>query len=293
MRSFIARLSLAGIVGIALAGCSSGGTALPTGGSGGGNGSVPGTGGVGALATCSKTPEMIDTGNAVNILGTSATFSGFQGFVFDVQGLGDPTGDDLSTAGGIGWTTVPSCAPPEPQYNGVSSGYGYQDFELDGSTTTQVILKDTNAIPNLTYNFGYAGNSYNFNFTAIVFHMGWPLVASLSVPSSVSIELVGSGASSSPGALAATYDVRNPCTIYPTGAIAPTPAWSTLVCPLNGGATAYGTAKNTQGPNAVIPGATGTFTPINPTLYLVFNYGKAVNPSDQANAYFTYMYAYQ
>ena len=297
MRSLIARLSLAGLVGIAFSGCGSNGTAYPSGGlSNNGGGSVPGTGGVGALPSCSlgtNSVYMIDTGNAVNNADTGPTWTPFNNGLADVQGVGDPTGNDPIQYGNLGnsWTTYPSCVPPEPNVPTFSPpAPGFQDFLMAGSASTQVIIKDTNTIPNLTYQY----HGYFFNYTAIVFHMSWPQIASLTQPSTVAIELVGNGSTNATnGALATSYDVRNPCTIYPTAVILPTPEWSTLVCPLNGGATGYGTVKNTQGPNAVLPGAAGTFTPIDPTLFVVFNYGKSTNPSQDAEPYLTYMYAYQ
>jgi hypothetical protein len=186
---------------------------------------------------------------------------------------------------------VPACAPPQPPYD-TFGDIGYEQLFISGGTQTSVIMKLTNVpTPNLTYRF----DNFNYNYTAIVFHIGWPTVSSLGQPSSIAVELAGNGvAASYTGPLAAVYDVRSTCTVYPTGFLQPAPLWSTLVCPLNGGAAGYGSAKlNTQGPNAVVPGAAGGFTPISPTVFIVFNYGKATNPSQIATANFTYMYAYQ
>jgi hypothetical protein len=300
MRSLIARLSLAGIVGMALVGCGSNGTSLSSGGlaNGSGGGVAPGTGGVGTLPTCSEPVYFIDNGYAGNLgaVPPTPTYVAYNNSVVtETQGIGNPPANDPNTNfTGWGSTSVPpppKCAPANETYNGTQ--YGFNDMFVDGSGTTQVIIKSTLAMPNMTYKFGYQGNAYFYNYTAIVFHIAWSEVASLTPPSSVSIELVGNGPNPGPAALAATYDVRSSCTIYPAGGIQYIPAWSTLVCPLNGGATGYGTNKNTQGPNAVIPGAAGTFTPIDPTMYIVFNYGKATNAGAQAEVDLTYMWAYQ
>jgi hypothetical protein len=291
MRSVVARLSLAGIVAFALAGCSTSSTPLSSGGipNSSGGGSVPGTGGVGALPVCSLTPIMLDNGNAENNAGSGPTYVPINAELTDTQGVGDPTGNDPLT--GSGWD-APSCVPAEPNIPTLSPpGPGFHDLILGGSGTTQIIIKNTNTpIANLTYQY----HGYYFNYTAIVLHMSYPAVSSLPQPSSISIELAGSGATPTyTGALASTYDVRSPCTEYPSGGLLQEPFWSTLVCPINGGATGYGTNKNTQGPNAVVPGAAGAFTPIAPTLFIVFNYGKATNESQGTSPFVTYMYAYQ
>jgi len=291
MRSLIARLALAGIVGAALAGCAGNGTPLSSGGIQGSGGGGPAPGGTGvALSTCTLPPYILDNGNALlNDAGNGTAWTGWNAVVVDTQGTGSPTGNDTVVGPQIGWTTVPPCAPPEPSYDGLGD-FGYQYFFLSGSSSTQVIIKLTNPEPNLTYR----NAGYSFNYTAIVLHVGWPEVASLITPSSVAVELAGSGATATyTGALAATYDVRSPCTIYPAGALQPEPLWSTLVCPLNGGPTGYGTNKNSQGPNEIVPGAAGGFTPIDPTVFVVFNYGKATSPLQLATPYLTYMYAYQ
>ena len=288
MRSFIARLSVTAIAGLALAGCSGSGPIASGGiGGSGSGGSVPGSPGVGALASCSKPPVILDAGNA-SYVPPAGTWVGFNNVVTDLQATGNPTGNDTTVGPTVGWTTVPSCAPPQPPYDGIPGDIGYEQLVISGGTTTSAIMKLTNVpVPNLTYSYG----GYNFNYTAIVMHIGWPTVSSLGQPSSIGVELAGSGATATfTGASASTYDVRSACTVYPAGFLQPAPLWSILVCPIT---VAYGTVKNTAGPNPVAPGAAGAFTPIDPTVFVVFNYGKATNPSQQAIANFTYMYAYQ
>jgi hypothetical protein len=112
------------------------------------------------------------------------------------------------------------------------------------------------------------------------------------------IELVGNGASPGPGSPAATYDVRLNCTATAVGN-----SQNRFVC---GPMPAYGAASNlapTSGNpgagtynvpvNAVFPGAAGAFTPINPTMYVVLNFGTATLPGATANPWIDYIYAAQ
>jgi hypothetical protein len=294
MRSHLARLALAGIVGVALAGC--GGQGLPGSVTGGGGGPVNSTGGTGPLPSCSLPPVVLDTGDINNIAATGTTYVLQLGAGLTItQGLGNPTGDDLAQNPP---PPVPKCAPPEPTLpSSLGSTYGYNDLFLNGSGTTQVILKYNNPMPNLTYKFAFNGNTGFYNYTGIVMHLNWPSVASLAIPSSVAVELVGNGANAGGGAAATTYDVRFTCAIYNDGVLSTVldtyPAWSTLICPLTGGPTNYGKAVAPPVANPIAPGAAGTFTPIDPNMYIVFNYGKATGITAQANPNLTYVYAYQ
>jgi hypothetical protein len=298
MRSLISRLALAGIVGIALAGCGTSGSSLPNGGLQGtsGGGPVNGTPGTSPLPSCSLPTFFLDNGSIFNNTGTGAAWLPqlTTGLTL-TQGLTNPPANDVPAEG----YPVPACAPanqPLPSSNG--GVFGFDDMFVNGSGTSQVILKYGGTMPNLTYHSGYQGVSYYYNYTAIVLHLNWPSVASLAIPGSVAIELVGNGVNAGAGALATTYDVRFNCTIYnspagPAGTLATYPAWSTLICPLTGGPTNYGKAVASPALNAIAPGAAGTFTPILPAMYLVFNYGKSTTQTSQANPNLAYMYAYQ
>lgn len=285
MRSLITRLALFGIVGLAIAGCGSQtGTSLS--GLGGGGGPINGTQG-GGPAPAGTFPILFIDNGTVNP--PTDGYVGFNTIMTDTQ-----SAINAPPYAGPPFPFAPFPEPAEPLPDG-----GSHDMFIAGSNTTQVILKYTGALPNLVYKFGVQQAQSPFNYTGIVLHANYPAVASLPFPSSVAIELVGNGTAAGPGPLASTYDVRITCNSGQ--ALANPPAFAYMICLLPGGAgtnpgqgsLGYGKAMNTAGPNAIVPGAAGTFTPFNPQFFIVLNYGKATSVGSQGELMLDYIYAFQ
>jgi hypothetical protein len=279
MRSFLTRLVLVGIVGIAFAGCNGGnGMSLPGGALPGGSGGGPlnTTPGVGSPPAGTIAPSgLIDDGALTALPGATAAgaFSGFNVVAGDAQFLGSGPGAD------------PAPAPTDAFVSGM---IGLHLLNWPGNGNSQVIqLKYTplapRVLPSLVYTFGFPGNVGFFTYSQIVIHIV-AIFGTLPAPASINLELVGNGSAAGAGALTNTYDVRVACTA------APAISTSAFKC---GALPAYGATANTVGPSPIVPGAAGAFTPYAYTLYFVPIYAAPTDPTKNAFAGFAYAYAIQ
>jgi hypothetical protein len=278
MRSFLARLALVGLVGIALVGCgTSNGTTLPAGSipNNSGGGPINTTVGVGNPPAGSIAPSgLLDDGALTALPGATApgTFSGFNVVATDTQVLGGGPGADPA---------------PAPTDAFVTAKGGFDSIAYSGNNNVVIQLKYNpvgRVNPSLVYTFGLPGNSAFFTYSQIVIHILGPTVGTLPQPASYNLELVGNGTAAGAGALTSTYDVRVACTAAP--AIAPT----AFKC---GALPAYGAVANTAGPSPIAPGAAGGYTPYSYNLYLEPIYAVATNPALSATLQFAYAYAIQ
>ncbi|MBC5811171.1 MAG: hypothetical protein GIW95_10045 [Candidatus Eremiobacteraeota bacterium] len=117
----------------------------------------------------------------------------------------------------------------------------------------------------------------------------------LGAPTSWSIELVGNGSNAGAGAAANTYDVRVTC----AGTPGPTGKFVCGTLPAYG-AIPVGSSPNTGQPtytppatNPVFANPNGAFTPINPQMYVILNYGSSTNPASAQTVGIDYIYATQ
>jgi hypothetical protein len=407
MRSLLARLAFVGLVGAALVGCgTSSGTTLPAGSlaNNSGGGPINSTNGLGAPPAGFVPATLIDDG-------TLAKGS----YSFNVVAV------DAQSAIQAGSDPGAAIASPSDGTDAGSHQIGTVAAPVTGNGLTQIILKYSGAVPNLTYVFGGFGNSTSFNYGTIVAHFWRNIRASSTVtmagsvltPTDVTVfiasqpvtylaqvgvdtpatvaaglaqlinqntvvgptgtlvqtyafvnpatptvltiapvtsgaggngitvttavtplttltatssgstangatvagtqlpaptwqlELVGNGANAGVGTVANTYDVRITCASNDIVGTSPQPLKSVnrFTCPLpaygtpssnqNAPPPAAGVATYTPGPNAILPGAAGAFTPINPTLYLVLTYATGTVVSQQDIIDVDYLYAIQ
>jgi hypothetical protein len=277
MRSFLARLALVGLVGIALVGCgTSNGTTLQAGAvpNNSGGGPINTTVGVGNPPAGSIAPSgLLDDGALTALPGATApgTFTGFNDVATDTQGLGSGPGADPA---------------PAPTDAFVTAMGGYDILAWSGNNN-QVIQLKYNPVgrvnPSLVYTFGLPGNSAFFTYSQIVIHIG-AITGTLPAPTSVSLELVGNGTTAGAGSATSTYDVRVACTAAPAIAV------FAFKC---GALPAYGAVANTVGPSPIVPGAAGAYTPYSYNLYLEPIYAAVTNPTQSATFNFAYAYAIQ
>lgn len=166
MRSFLTRLALVGIVGVALAGCgTSNGTALSGGALPGGSGGGPinTTPGVGGPPGGTVAPVLIDNG-------ITGTYSGFNTVAVNGSSNVDSQTDP----------TTPGLPPPPAEPDGVVTGS--HNVSITGNSNTQVIVKYSGSA-NLTYQFGFPGNGALFTYGSIITHfwLGEPAQGSVAV----------------------------------------------------------------------------------------------------------------
>ena len=285
MRSFLTRLALVGIVGIALVGCgSSNGTTLP-------GGAIPGGAGGGPVNITPSAPVagsipdsgLLDDGSLTAGPGITApgTLSGFNVVgATDVQAAPD---------GGLDNVACVTPCQPAPTDTYITTINGYHQLTWPGNNSNIVELRYNpvgRVMPSLVYTFVLAPGSF-FTYSTLIAH--WSSLPSGSLPTatSVSLELVGNGTSAGPGTLVNTYDVRVTCS---QPAAPPANVFAAKCGPL----PAYGsTTGNTAGPAAVVPGAAGAFTPYNYTLYVEANYAAPTDPTKAAVFAFLYVYGIQ
>ncbi len=286
MRSFLTRLALVGIVGVALAGCgASNSTTLPGGG-------LPGGVGGGPINVTLPPPlpatipdsGLLDDGALTALPGATApgTLSGF-----NVVGATDT---QAAPDGGLDNTACVVPCQPAPVDAYITGTNGYHVLNWPGNGTNTIILKYTpvgRVMPSLVYTFALSPGAL-FTYSTLIMHAISPLpIGTLPAPTAASLELVGNGAAAGPGALVSTYDVRVPCTVP----VAPPANVSALKC---GALPAYGsTTGNTAAASAVAPGAAGAFTPINYTMYLVITYAAPTDPTKTGMWAWLYVYGIQ
>lgn len=281
MRSLIARLTLAGLVGIVYAGCSSGSTSNL----GGTGGSVPST-----LQSPSATappftiaPVLVDNGN--EFAGAPVPSATPQYVYNEIQSLG-PSPASSETQSPLNSTTdplpsgAPSSAPTNPPEPSSPAGdFGSHLVSFAGSGTQTVVLQFTKTLPNLVYqyNSGIAGQLPGyFTYPVLVMHLSY-LPAAPSPGSLISVAAEITGSQSVPNGPPLAFDVRVPCaglpgTSFTTIACSPVPALNSV--------------SNTTGPNPVIPGASAAFDPVaafSPKLSIVLIYNGVTDTTSTGN----------
>lgn len=174
MRSLLARLALVGLVGIALAGCgASNGTTLPAGGvnANSGGGAINTPNGIGAPPLGLIASVLIDNGTVA----AASAYVGGNSFATDtanlVQALQDPVGAAVPSVPNSPGAPTPSQA----------TDTGSHAVVVNGDNATVVKLRFSGAVPNLTYQFGTAGNSTFFNYSNIIAHFSFGTKANGSV----------------------------------------------------------------------------------------------------------------
>jgi len=276
MRSFLARLALVGLVGIALVGCgTSNGTTLQAGAvpNNSGGGPINTTVGVGNPPAGSIAPSgLLDDGALTALPGATApgNFTGFNVVAIDTQNGSGPGADP----------------PPAPTDAIVTAAADSDAIAYTGNNNLVIQLKYNpvgRVNPSLVYTFGLPGNSAFFTYSQIVIHMGGT-TGTLPLPASFNLELVGNGTAAGAGAPASTYDVRVACTA------APAIAAFAFKC---GALPAYGAVANTTGPSPIVPGAAGAYTPYSYNLYLEPIYAAVTDPTKSSLVQFAYAYAIQ
>ncbi len=158
--------------------------------------------------------------------------------------------------------------------NGAGNSAGTTEFPIafNGQGTSNTVAvpiacSTSSATPAASCNFNGGANS---TAAALGTFTGW------------SIELVGNGTAAGPGAPANTYDVRVSCPAVTVGNslnrfdCTPLPVYGALPAGTPGAPSAVGAQPGTYTVpvNAVFPQAQGSFTPINPTIYVVLNYAS-------------------
>jgi len=275
MRSFLARLALVGLVGIALVGCgTSNGTTLPA-------GSIPNNSGGGPINVTIGNPPagsiapsgLLDDGALTALPGATApgAFSGNNVVATDTQVLGSGPGAD---------------PPPAPTDAFVTAMAGFDSLTWFGNSSLVIQLKYNpvgRVNPSLVYTFGTPGNSAPFTYSQIVIHIG-TVTGTLPAPTSLNLELVGNGTAAGAGSAATTYDVRVVCTAAPAISL------SAFKC---GALPAYGAVANTVGPSPIAPGAAGAYTPYSYNLYFEPIYAAVTDPTKSSLIQFAYAYAIQ
>jgi hypothetical protein len=262
MRNLLARLTLAGMVGSALAGCG-GGTASSVGGSpnSGGGGANVSSGGPPSATLLSTPPFLLDCGNVAN-----GTYIGFNGSIAaDAQGATQAPQD-----------TTPKNAPANPAAAGsgcAGGDPGSHAITFAGNSKEAMLFRYTSTLPSLVNPIGTSipGATVPATMGALVLHVAYtPAATSAGTITAFAIELVGSL-----GTAATLYDERITCSALPGS------SFTRTVCPL----PAYGAASNGSSfTNSVYPAATGTFTPTGSiTLYLVVTFKTDTPPASTGN----------
>jgi hypothetical protein len=291
MRSLLARLVLAGLVGAAAAGCGSTGSsqqfgALPNGNGGGG---APYTGNPTSTTTAapfSIKPILIDSGYEFAATpAPSASPAPTPAFVYkgalgttvtDVQATAQPAPDVLPSS-------APSGSPAYP------AGVGSHLLTFSGGGIPQVAFALQKTVPDLVYNANSKAPTGSppayYDFSTIVLHLAY--APSTATPpgtlSSVAVEITGSDA-------AGTFDVRVTCSGTPGTA----PAFAALTCAKF---PALNAVSNTTGPNPLLPGSLLGYDPVAafaPKFNIVFNYAAPVPATSTGNVvYVSDIYATQ
>jgi hypothetical protein len=287
MRSVLARLALTGLVGFALAGCSTSGASLPT-------GAIPNGDGGGSVPVSTQNPPgtsipdvLIDGG----VLSATDTYTGVNNTATDAQSATD-AGTDPKTGG--------SGAPP-------ADPAGSHSITFTGSGAAQVIFKYAGTVPALYYNGGIYGQIQPADFGAIVLYAS--IAAATPAPATgapkIAIELVG-------GSNYTSYDVRSTCGPLKDKGAAPGGTLARYVCAL----PAYGSISGTTGSvtltaasgataavttsyvvdtdiaNPRTADTTGTFVPNAATLYVELIYGGPTSTASTGNVLnLDYLYA--
>ena len=268
MRSFLARIALAGTFGIAIAGCGTqNGTSLPV-------GAFPNGAGGGPTNLSNQAPPP-GTVAGKSLIGLFTATNAFVGF--------NTAASDAAIANDYGTDPQVADSGPPPAAPG-----GSHLITFAGNNTPVINLKYNPVIGPLTIPATTPGQFTAQTYGAIVLHAPAPLpkLGTLS-PTSLFIELVGG----SP-----LYDVRVNCTVSP-GPIAPATTPLTImglvryVCPL----PAYGSPSTTGIQQPVVAGATGAFDPGgNSVFYVGETYGvTATSPAATSTLDLDYVYAEQ
>jgi hypothetical protein len=280
MRSLIARLLFAGVVGAVAAGCGTNGASQQTGAlpNGNGGGTAPYVNAPAASATAapySVKPLLIDNGYEFSATpAASASPAPTPAYVYkgalgtsvsDVQVASAPSPDVLPTAAPAGSPTYPP------------SSFSHQ-LTFSGGGLAQVVFQFSKTVPDLVYEAtpsAPTGAPESFlDYSTIVLHLAY--APSVATPpgtlSSVAVEITGSNA-------AGTFDVRVSCTGTPGVA----PAFTRISCPKF---PALNAVSNTVGPNPVLPGSLLGYDPVAafaPKLNIVLNYTAPVPSTSTGN----------
>lgn len=268
MRSFLARIALAGTFGIAIAGCGTqNGTSLPV-------GAFPNGAGGGPTNVTSQPPPP-GTVAGKSLVGLFTATNNFVGF--------NTTATDAASANDYGTDSQVADSGPPPAAPG-----GSHLITFTGNNTPVVNFKYNAPIGSLTIPPTTPGQFVAQTYGAIVLHAPSPLPKlGTASPTSLFIELVGG----SP-----TYDIRVNCTVSP-GPVAPATTPKTVmglvryVCPL----PVYGSPSTTGIQQPVIAGATGAFDPAGAsTFYVGETFGAtATSPAATSTLNLDYVYAEQ
>jgi hypothetical protein len=283
MRSVLARLVLAGLVGAVAAGCGTSGSsqqigALPN---GNGGGSAPYTNVPASSTTAapfSVKPVLIDSGYEFAATpAPSASPAPTPAYVY--KGVLGTTVVDAVSSAQPAPDVLPSSAPSGSP--ALPAGIGSHQLTFAAGGLPQVFLQYQKTVPDLIYNKNSsapagAAPAY-FDYSTIVLHLAY--APSTATPpgtlASVAVEVSGSDT-------AGSFDVRVACTGTPGVA----PAFGVLTCPKF---PALGAIANTTGPNPVLPGATLGFDPaaaFAPKLTIVLNYTAPVPTTSTGNVMF-------
>ena len=308
MRSSLARFALVGMIGVALAGCSSSGgvSGLPNGAGGGTTTVTPPTAPGGTIASV-----LID-GGVYSFQVAPLPSDAYAAFNMSAQTFEDtgycqpstPPSDCPVPDAGQDTQTSRSAKPP---YNPP----GWQDLTFQGSGQPQDIFQYLETLPSLVYSVAPAHLTLQ-TYGAIVLFANYtpgPLTGQALAGPGVAVELTG-------GSGAATFDVRVACSAG-SGAISAytaTPPWTRFVCDLPTYASASGSYTTkyaaptgtatvgtfslaSSGPaiqNPVIANAAGQFTPTAATMYIVLTPKDGLQPFQTGNQFgIDYVYAEQ
>ncbi|GAC1396527.1 MAG: hypothetical protein NVSMB59_15880 [Vulcanimicrobiaceae bacterium] len=258
MRDVLVRLALAGCVGIAIAGCATSETALPVGTLPNGSGGAP-------QANVSNQPPAPGTIAGKPLVGSFAPGMQFVAFNTSVPPTADaPGASDYGTD-----PQFPGSGPP-PTTPGSS-----HVITFNGNNTPVVSFRYTSSIGALIVPLAAPlGQLSAQNYGAVVVHAPAPLSTFVGLPvPTLFLEFVG-------GSGATAYDVRTTCAV-PAVPVTSPPTPVTMngglvryVCPL----PAYGSPSSTGLIAPVLAGASGTFTPTSPTLYVGEQYATSQTP---------------
>ena len=296
MRSLLARLFLAGLVGAVIAGCGTSGSSQLSGlPNGNGGGSAPYTNNPTSTKTATPlfaNPVVIDNGTEITATpGPTPTGSATATpapAVNVYKAILGSTSSDVGIAGGVGASPYPTGGPSYAPVNYPSTTVAHQ-VSFGGGGSQQVILQFAKTVPNLTYHYNSTAPTGTtpayYDYSTVVAYLEY--VPSATAPpgalASVSLEVTGSDA-------AGSFDVRVPC----SGGIPSATAFTRLSC---GPLPALGAVANTVGPNPILPGSllgfdpTSTFTP---RLSFVLNYTLPVATTSTGNVLdITNVYALQ
>jgi hypothetical protein len=276
------------LVGLALAGCSGNGNALPT-------GAIPNNNGGGSVPVSTQNPPgtsikgvLIDGG----VLSATDTYTGANTAATDTQSAVD-AGTDPKTKG--------SGAPP-------TDPAGSHSISFAGSNAAQVIFKYAGTVPALYYgNQGIPGQIQPATYGAIVLYAS--IAAAAPPPATgapkVALELIGGanftsydvritcGAKAAEGATPGGTLVRYVCALPAYGATAGTSGSVTLTAAAGANAavtTSY--IVDTDIANPRTADTTGAFVPNAATLYVELIYGGPTSTASTGNVLnLDYLYA--